>query len=122
MEYGRHRPSILLVDDHELTLDLLARLLRSDGHEVHTALGCREALRVVLQYGCDLLVSDLLLPDGNGCDLLRAVRARRPVPAIAITGQDDDDAIRSALSAGFQRVLVKPLSYKALSAAVLELR
>ena len=112
------RKSVLVVDDHEITLDTLARLLRGEGYEVHTALHCREALRVALQYGCDVLVSDLLLPDGHGADLLRAVRAYRPVHAVAITGDLDASSQCKAHRAGFQVLLHKPLTFATLADAV----
>ena len=112
------RPSILVVDDHELTADLLGRLFRGEGYDVHTAQGCRDALRVALQYGCDLLVSDVILADGDGCDLLRALRAYRPAAAVAITGHTDPSVEGRARRAGFHNVLAKPIVFAALLEAV----
>ena len=111
-------PTVLVVDDHEVTVELLARLIRAEGYTVHTAMGCRDGLRVALQYGCDLLVIDLCLPDGDGCDLLRAVRAHLPVPAVAVTGSQDPALAAKAARAGFERVLSKPLVYADLSTAI----
>lgn len=109
---------ILVVGDDERTVELLARLLRAEGYDVHTALGCRDALRVGLQFGCDLLISDIVLSDGDGCDLLRALCAYRPVHAIAMTGQADDSVIARAGRAGFTRVLTKPLVFGTVSEEV----
>jgi DNA-binding response OmpR family regulator len=112
------RPSVLLVDDDEEVVEVVARLLRAAGHEVHTALGCREGLRVALRFGCDVLVSDLRLGDGDGCDLLRALRAWRPDGAVAVTGDADAETRRRALNAGFAAVVTKPLAAADLAAAV----
>jgi len=111
-------PSVLLVDDDEEVVEVVARLLRAAGHEVHTALGCREGLRVALRFGCDVLVSDLRLGDGDGCDLLRALRAWRPVPAVAVTAYADGETRLRALRAGFAAVVLKPLEVADVAAAV----
>ena len=110
------RPVVLVVDDHADTVELFAVVLRRAGYEVHTALSNRDALKTAIAYHCDLLVSDLHLPDGDGCDLLRAVCALSPVSAIAVTGLPD--ATARARSAGFGNVLEKPVSTDVLVAAV----
>lgn len=112
------RASILLVDDDEEVVEAVGRLLRAEGHDVHTALGCREALKVALRHGFDVLVSDLVLPDGDGSELLRALRAYRPVPAIAITGHADRVTWSRAERAGFRRVLGKPFRIGSLIEAI----
>ena len=118
MDSRQSRPSVLLVDDDEAIVEAVGRLLRAEGHEVHTALGCREALKVALRHGCDVLVSDLVLPDGDGSALLRALRAHRPVPAVAITGNADEAARSRAERAGFWRVLGKPFLLETLTDAI----
>lgn len=119
---GRSLNSILVVDDHGVTVELLARLLRAEGYDVHTALGCRDAIRVALRYECDVVVSDLIMPDGDGCDLLKALRAYRSMPAIAITGHADPSTAHRAHRAGFHRLLVKPLAFQTLTDAIMEAR
>ena len=118
---GNRRHVILVVDDQAETADLLALVLRRNGYEVHTALSCRDALKTALVYGCDFLVSDLALGDGHGCDLLPALCARAPIPAVAITGSSDADTARRAVRAGFNRVLVKPVVVDAVLSAIREL-
>jgi len=118
MDHVYPRPSVLLVDDEPVVVEALAFALRAAGHVVHTALGCREGLRVGLRYGCDVLVSDLGLGDGDGCDLLRALRAWRGVSAVAITGGADAGARHRALRAGFAAVLAKPFTAPELAAAI----
>ena len=112
------RTVILVVDDHADTADLIALVLRRSGFEVHTALGCRDGLRTALVYGCDLLVSDLNLGDGDGCALLRALCVRGPLPAVAVTGLADEEIARRARRSGFGVVLPKPFGVNALVTAV----
>src|SRR5690606_17572024 len=61
---------LLLVEDHEPTLRVLARLLVRDGHQVVPARTVAEALEAAETNLFDVLVSDLGLPDGTGCGLM----------------------------------------------------
>src|SRR2546421_11523500 len=83
-------PRILLVDDCEEELTPLAKLLRLSGYGVHTATTLHAALEVAADHPCDLLVSDLGLPDGSGLDLMRELSARLALPGIALTGFGDE--------------------------------
>jgi hypothetical protein len=57
---------------------------------------------------CDVLVSDISLPDGSGIDVLREARQHRDVKAIAVSGYGTEDDIRRSTEAGFAEHLVKP--------------
>jgi len=109
---------ILLVEDHEDTLRILARLLRKWGYGVTTANSAKNALERASEQRFDLLVSDLGLPDGSGCDVMREVKARYNLPAIALSGYGTDEDIRTSLEAGFAEHLTKPVSFQALRMAV----
>jgi hypothetical protein len=112
---------ILLVDDHPPTLRLLARLLRGLGHEVLTADGHDAALRAAEGYEVDLVISDIGLAEssgGTGWDLMRALSARRPLPAIALTGYGTEEDVRRSRAAGFREHLTKPLDLDRLNAAI----
>src|SRR5215213_4645209 len=102
---------ILLVDDHEASARALARLLRHNGYVVTTAYTFAGALALAAPGRIDLLVCDVELPDGNGCELLRRLRAffdGRHLPAIAMTGHQDRD--EECARAGYGKLLRKPLS------------
>ena len=115
MTDGTNRPlSILLVDDHRESLELLARLLRKCGHSVQTATRMDEALRDVRRSRFDLLVSDIGLPDGSGTEIMRAIRAEQGVPGIALTGYGEDDNVRACEEAGFAARLLKPVVFERL--------
>jgi CheY-like chemotaxis protein len=109
---------ILLVDDHPDTCAALERLLTLRGHNVTAAHNMREALITAGQGSFDLLISDVGLPDGNGMDLLRALRTQQPIRGIAISGFGMDADIGKSLEAGFSEHLVKPVKLEKLEAAI----
>jgi signal transduction histidine kinase/CheY-like chemotaxis protein len=110
---------ILLVDDHPDTCAALEKLLKLRGHSVTAANSMREAMEVAAAGGAfDLLISDVGLPDGNGMDLVRYLRAQRPIRGIAISGFGMDADISKSLEAGFSEHLVKPVKLEKLEAAI----
>jgi signal transduction histidine kinase/CheY-like chemotaxis protein len=109
---------ILLVDDHPDTCAALERLLKLRGHSVAAAHSMRGALEIAGQGSFDLLISDVGLPDGNGMDLLRYLRAQQPMRGIAISGFGMDADINKSLEAGFSDHLVKPVKLEKLEAAI----
>src|SRR6202007_1629737 len=76
---------ILLVDDHRDTVNVLKRLLTRIGYQVVTAETFRDALQLAATNDFDLLVSDIGLPDGNGFELLKEIRKRQRIDAIALS-------------------------------------
>jgi CheY-like chemotaxis protein len=114
------RLRILLVEDHEDTVHLLARLLSREGHDVVTAGTVGDALAAAAAGPrCDVLVSDLGLPDGSGCHLMRELARLYGVPGVALTGwADGDGQAADARAAGFAAHLVKPIDFQALRTAI----
>jgi PAS domain S-box-containing protein len=108
---------ILLVEDDAATLRVLARLLRGRGHSVQTAMGVSEGLEAAAREAPDLVISDLGLPDGSGLDMMRVLRERRAVPAIALSGFGMDEDVRKSLAAGFAAHLTKPVDLSTLEEA-----
>ncbi len=106
--------SILLVEDHEDTLRVIARLLKGLGHAVTTARGVGEALGLASLERFDLLVSDIGLPDGSGLDIMREIRDRHGVRGIALSGFGQDADIARSRDAGFEDHLVKPVDFDVL--------
>lgn len=112
MEPADHpRPlRIVLVEDHGDTMACLKRQLERAGHVVMEATCVQEAVSILPESDCDVLLSDIGLPDGTGWDLPVQANAllHRPVFAVAMSGYgDQSDLIRSE-KAGFQHHLVKP--------------
>ena len=109
---------ILLVDDHSDTCTALERLLIRRGHLVAATHNVRSAMEAVVRNHFDLLISDVALPDGTGLDLMKQVRAIRPLPGIAISGFGANGDIEKSLQAGFADHLIKPIKLETLEAAI----
>jgi CheY-like chemotaxis protein len=123
---GLEGARVLLVEDDPLLRRSLELLLRAWGARVTSASSVRESLQQFERARPDVLVSDLLLPQEGGLDLIQAVRALPRssggrVPALAMSGTFDSDAERRALDAGFTCYLTKPVEPALLGAALVEL-
>jgi CheY-like chemotaxis protein len=110
--------AVLLVEDHEPTLAVLMRLLRSLGHRVTGATSVASAAAAVRQDGFDVVISDLGLPDGSGLDLMREIREKYAGRAVALTGYGMESDIAASRAAGFAEHLTKPVDLAALHTAI----
>jgi signal transduction histidine kinase len=100
------RPRVLLVEDHEDSAATLAMVLSIRGYDVRVARTLAQARGMA--EDCDVLISDISLPDGTGLDLLREVRRHRDVKAIAVSGYGTEEDRRRSADAGFAEHLIKP--------------
>jgi CheY-like chemotaxis protein len=107
---------ILIVDDHEDSAELLSTLLKRThkDYSVTVSRSFQDAVDVATKHRFDLLLCDIGLPDGDGCELLRQVRAMYPLHAIAMTGHGLPSDIQRYEEAGFNAHLVKPLAWEPL--------
>jgi PAS domain S-box-containing protein len=112
---------ILLVEDHAPTCQTLAGLLTRRRYDVVTAGTVGEAGEAVRQQSFDLVISDIGLPDGNGCELMADLRARYGLRGVALTGYGMEDDVARTLESGFVTHLTKPVSIRALDEALLKL-
>jgi CheY-like chemotaxis protein len=78
----------------------------------------REALDVAAQHSFHLVITDIGLPDGDGWELMRQLRERGPVRAIAMTGYGWKEDIEKSRAVGFEAHLLKPLKVDQLDAAL----
>jgi len=108
-------PTLMLIEDHDTTRSLLARILRKDGYRVLTAGDGDEALRVIRDNRIDLIITDLRLPGPNGIEVLREVqRAGSNIAAILTTGSIEEQTVIDALRAGAVGFLRKPIDLEEL--------
>ena len=112
---------ILVVEDHDDTLRSMKMLLRRLGYEVLAAENMTDALRISEEQHFDILLSDIGLPDGTGLELLRRIRAKRNIKALALSGFGMDEDIERSYEAGFADHLTKPVSIDRLQAAISQL-
>ena len=112
-------PRFLLVEDDTISRGFFRAALETLPAQVETADSLATALERGRRSEHDLWLIDVNLPDGNGSELLKALRASRPdTPALAHTA-DGDTSIHARLrDAGFSETLVKPLSREQLLQAV----
>ena len=108
---------ILVVDDNADGVEMLARLLQIDGHQVETALSGSEALERMASFRPEVAILDIGLPGLDGYEVARRIRARdegQPVQLIAVTGYGREEDRDRARDAGFAAHLVKPVEFSAL--------
>lgn len=117
--------SILVVDDEAALRDPLAAFLSKQGHNVVTAADGYEALARIQQEKIDLILTDLLMPNMTGVELIAAVRERGlSLPIIAMTGgggRPGQPQPLQAMEAGAATVLAKPFGLAQLVVAVEDL-
>jgi CheY-like chemotaxis protein len=112
---------VLVVDDHELNLKLLERLLEREGREVRAADSVAAAERALAEEQPAMIVLDLNLPDGSGLELTRKLKAEprtASIPIVACTAAvmpaDEDEA----LEAGCDAFVAKPIDLQRFSAVI----
>jgi two-component system KDP operon response regulator KdpE len=109
---------LLVVEDDERIRSSLIRALRERGHAVSSAGTAMDGLRQAVEERPDLVLLDLGLPDLDGVELLRMLRAVSPVPVIVATARDDDDSVVGALDAGADDYVLKPFQAGQLEARI----
>jgi PAS domain S-box-containing protein len=118
--------AVLLVDDEADVRDIAARVLQGAGAQVTVAATAEEGLRLLRRQPPAVLLSDIGMPEQDGYDLIRQVRALPPeaggrTPAAAFTAFAGREDSERTLSAGYQLHLSKPVSPEVLVAAVAQL-
>jgi signal transduction histidine kinase len=123
---------LLLVEDHPDTAHVMARMLRRAGFHVTAASTMAQAVaeteaarKTVDDSGrtrpVRLVISDLGLPDGSGCDLMRQLRSEYRLRGIALSGFGMEEDVKQAEEAGFSRHLTKPVDFDLLLSTIREL-
>lgn len=111
-------PSILIVEDHVDTLRAIKLFLQMEGFEAVPAATCAEALAAADRRRFDLVVCDVGLSDGDGCELFRQLRAMYGLEGIAHSAYAMPRDLELIRAAGFAAHVVKPAAPSVLLAAI----
>jgi two-component system, OmpR family, response regulator len=104
---------VLVVDDEASLSDLLTMALRYEGWEVRTAGDGGSAVRTAREFRPDAVVLDVMLPDFDGLEVLRRMRAETPdVPVLFLTAKDAVEDRVVGLTAGGDDYVTKPFSLR----------
>jgi two-component system nitrogen regulation response regulator GlnG len=110
---------ILVVDDDEAIRVVINEALTRDGHDVALASSVSEMTRMLAQFTPDVLVTDVILPDGNGLDMIPSILASSPdMPVIVLSAQNTLSTAVRATEQGAFEYLPKPFDLDELSRAV----
>ena len=115
----REQPKVLVVDDEESVVVTIKAILQLDGYNVATTTSGAQARAMVRDTEYDLVLTDLRLEDGDGLDVLKAVRESYPeTVTIMLTGYASLESAIQALRAGAYDYLVKPSEVEELRSTV----
>lgn len=110
---------ILVVDDEEVIRDVCVQILEADGRNVTTASSAAEALRLCSGNDYDLVVTDIMMPDMSGLELLEAIAVENQgLGAVVITGLGTFEMATRSDRLGAREFVVKPFTPDELSQAV----
>ena len=105
---------VLIVDDNVDAGELLGAFIERAGHRPQVVSCAREALAIASELRPEVALIDIGLPDMNGYDLVRSLRALPGLEAcryVAVTGHKSQSAIARGISAGFEAYLTKPVQH-----------
>ena len=99
----------IAIDDDPAMTDLLSLLLKSHGLEIYTSNNGEDGLQLVRAINPDIIILDLMMPGKDGWQVCREVRTFSTVPIIILSALDNPGMVASALDAGADDYLIKPV-------------
>jgi DNA-binding response OmpR family regulator len=109
-------PAVLIIEDDQRIRELVTRVLSQNGYDVSGAATALDGLQQIVGGRPDVVVLDMGLPDLDGAELLKMIRAITDVPVVVATARSDDRDVIRTLDAGADDYLVKPFSVEQLEA------
>lgn len=107
---------LLLVDDEIELLNMEKSILTDDGYKnIETAVSVKDALSKLAYYEPELLILDVMLPDGDGFSLMKQIRKKSDVPVLFLTARDESEDRFRGLGIGADDYIVKPFLPKELT-------
>jgi two-component system response regulator AtoC len=111
--------NVLVVDDEEVIRDVCEQILSGEGYAVTTAASGKEALHLVSENDFDAVVTDIMMPDMSGLELLEVIKSTSlDVSTIVITGLGTFDMATQSDRLGAREFVVKPFTPDELCTAV----
>lgn len=102
---------ILIVEDDSVSRRIFSDLLKGEGYEVECASGGAEGLRLLAERPCDLVITDLVMPDIGGMEILSRIKESDPgIDVIMVTGNANLESAIFALKHGARDYLIKPVN------------
>ena len=109
---------IFVIDDDSAVTDLLSVLLNTQGFQVWVTNSSSEGLSQIREKAPDLVILDLMMPEMDGWEVCKAVRAFSDVPIIVLSALNDPSMVASVLDAGADDYLTKPTPSRVLVAHI----
>ncbi|MDC2175208.1 response regulator transcription factor [Bacteroides thetaiotaomicron] len=110
---------IIVIEDEERIANLLRRGLEESGHAVTLAFDVASGLRTYMKYHFDMVISDVILPNGSGFDLCRSIRSQNPqIPILMLTALGTTDNKLQGFDSGADDYMVKPFDLRELDARI----
>jgi len=109
---------ILVIDDEDITVQVITILLERRGFEVIKAQSAEEGLRKAYRHQPDLVLLDIMMPDMDGWEVCKRLREMSDVPIIFLTAKDDKKDIVRGLEMGADDYVIKPFENDELIARV----
>jgi DNA-binding NtrC family response regulator len=110
---------VLIVDDEEIFVQSLTKVLRTRGMGVRGVYNGPSAVEAISGEEFDVIILDMRMPGMDGLTTLQAIREKDPLtPVILLTGHEDIERVRMALKNGVVEFLVKPCDIEYLIAAI----
>jgi len=105
--------NVLIIDDDQGMCAMMAELVKNMGHTAVYATTVNQGLEAAVKGEFDVVFLDVLMPDGNGLEIISSIRGARSIPeVIIITGAGTSDGAEVAIKNGAWDYLQKPLSPK----------
>jgi len=111
-----NKPMILVVEDDKAVQKLITTALETQGYQYHTAATGQGSIFEAVSKQPDIMILDLGLPDMDGVDIIKKVRAWSNMPIIVVSARSEDRDKINALDAGADDYLTKPFSVEELLA------
>lgn len=112
--------AVLIIDDNPEFLNLMTHFMKENGCSVITGKNAEEGMAQVRACKVEVIILDIMLPDGNGVDVLKSVHKIIPrVPVIMLTGKNDIETATECMRNGAVDYITKPVDFEYLRTAVL---